>query len=91
MIYQYEAARDYDPSSDLAQIRASLLVINSADDERNPPELRAIDDSLTRVPGARYHLVDASAETAGHSTVMSAKWWKSVLAAWLESLPAFTR
>ena len=37
-IYQWEASRDYDPSAGLEQIKATLLAINAADDERNPPE-----------------------------------------------------
>src|SRR5262249_20788627 len=36
-IYQWEASRDYNPSDRLERIQASLLLINSADDERNPP------------------------------------------------------
>jgi hypothetical protein len=37
-IYQWEASRDYDASVGLPRIEAKLLAINSADDERNPPE-----------------------------------------------------
>jgi homoserine O-acetyltransferase/O-succinyltransferase len=32
------SSRDYNPSADLERIAAALLVINAADDERNPPE-----------------------------------------------------
>ncbi len=38
-IYSYEAARDYDPSPGLEKIKARVLAINAADDERNPVEL----------------------------------------------------
>ena len=39
LIYQYDASRDYNPASNLERIKARLLAINAADDERNPPEL----------------------------------------------------
>ena len=38
-MYQWNASRDFDPTPDLGKIKAALLVINSEDDERNPPEL----------------------------------------------------
>lgn len=91
VIYQYEAARDYDPSPDLGRITRPLLVVNAADDERNPPELQAIEYALRQVPGARYHLIEATAETTGHSTVMSAKWWKAALQSFLDTLPPVVR
>jgi homoserine O-acetyltransferase/O-succinyltransferase len=37
-VYQWEASHDYDPSSGMEKIEATLLAINAADDERNPPE-----------------------------------------------------
>src|ERR1700720_2579004 len=37
-IYQWQASHDYNPSSGLERIRATLLAINAEDDERNPPE-----------------------------------------------------
>lgn len=37
-LYQWDASRDYNPSPGLELIEAALLAINSADDERNPPE-----------------------------------------------------
>ena len=35
----WESSRDYNASPGLERIKATLLVINSADDERNPPGL----------------------------------------------------
>ena len=40
-IYGWEASRDYNPAPGLERTKATLLAINSADDERNPPELSA--------------------------------------------------
>jgi homoserine O-acetyltransferase len=37
-LYQRDASRDYNPSPGLERIQSALLAINSADDERNPPE-----------------------------------------------------
>src|ERR1019366_7441934 len=37
-IYQWEASHDYNPSTGLERIEATLLAINAADDERNPAE-----------------------------------------------------
>ncbi len=36
---QWDASRDDDPSSRLGLIQTYVLAINSADDERNPPQL----------------------------------------------------
>ena len=40
VIYQLDSSRDYDPAPKLARIAAPVLAINSADDERNPHEIR---------------------------------------------------
>ena len=51
--YQWDASRDYNASADLERIEATLLVINSADDERNPPELGLLDREIKRVKNGR--------------------------------------
>jgi homoserine O-acetyltransferase len=78
-IYSYEAARDYDPAPNLDKITARVLAINSADDERNPPELGILDREIKRVKNGRFHLVPASAETRGHGTTGDAEFWKHLL------------
>ena len=83
VIYQYESARDYNPSPKLESIKARLLAINSADDERNPPELGIMEREIKRVKQGQYLLIPASSETAGHGTVSRAKWWKHHLAEFL--------
>jgi homoserine O-acetyltransferase/O-succinyltransferase len=82
-IYSYEAARDYDPSPDLEKIKARVLAINSADDERNPIELGILDREIKRVKNGSYYQIPASAETRGHGTSGDAKWWKHLLPALL--------
>ena len=37
VLYQWDSSRDDNPSPGLERIRATLLAINAADDERNPP------------------------------------------------------
>lgn len=84
-LYQWESSGDYDPSLHLEKIQARVLVINSADDERNPPELGFMEKSLPRIKHAKLFLIPASPETAGHGTTGQAKWWTKVLGSTLES------
>ena len=86
-LYQWESSRDYDASAGLERIRATLLAINAADDERNPPELGVLDREIKRVKNGRVVLIPASEETAGHGTTGQAKFWKQHLAEVLQSAP----
>ena len=86
-LYQWDASRDYNPLSQLEKIKATLLAINSADDERNPPELNVMEKAIARVPKARLLLIPASDQTAGHGTTAQAKWWKKEVEALLQSTP----
>ncbi len=87
LLYAYSASSDYDPSPDLGRITAPTLAINSADDERNPPETGIMDKYLAQVKGARLLLVPASTETRGHGTLVMAKFYAGPLKDFLESLP----
>jgi len=86
-LYQWESSGDYDASPGLQRIRAAVLAINSADDERNPPELGIMERELKRVKDARLFLIPGSADTAGHGTTAQAKWWKLQLAEFLQRVP----
>ena len=86
-LYQWDASRDYNPSPNLEQIRAALLAINSADDERNPQETGIMERELTRVKNGRMYLIPASDETRGHGTTCLAKFWKHKVQELLESAP----
>ena len=79
LLYLYEASRDYNPAPKLEAIKARLLAINSADDERNPAELGIIEREIKRVTRGQYVLIPASDETSGHGTTSRAKWWKRYL------------
>ena len=87
-LYQWESSGDYDPSPSLERIRSPLLAINSADDERNPPELGIMERELKRVKNARLFLIPASEDTRGHGTTGMAKFWKLELKQFLDAAPA---
>jgi homoserine O-acetyltransferase len=86
-LYQWESSGDYDPGPGLGRIRATVLAINSADDERNPPELGIMERDLPKVASARLYLIPASEETRGHGTTGMARFWKAQLATFLASVP----
>ena len=86
-LYQWEASGDYNPAPRLARISARLLAINSADDERNPPELGVMERELKRIPGAALYLVPASAATRGHGTTALARFWAPALRELLATAP----
>ncbi len=89
-LYQWDASRDYDPSPGLGRIEAHVLAINSADDERNPPELGVMEREMARIRHARLLVVPGSAQTAGHGTTAQAKWWKEDFRGWLQAVPRGT-
>jgi homoserine O-acetyltransferase len=87
VLYQWDSSRDFNPSAGLEKITATLLAINAADDERNPPEVGILDREIKRVKNGKVLLLPASADTAGHGTTGSAKWYAKELAALLASAP----
>ncbi|HEX9500187.1 MAG TPA: hypothetical protein VGA10_00905, partial [Thermoanaerobaculia bacterium] len=68
ILYQWESSDDYNPSPGLERVRAALVAINSADDERNPPELGIMEKLMPRVAHGRYVLIPTSEQTRGHGT-----------------------
>ena len=89
-LYQWDSSRDYNPSPGLERITASLMAINSSDDERNPPELGVLEKEIKRVKNARILMIPGSEETAGHGTVARAKFWKTELESLMKSAPSIT-
>jgi homoserine O-acetyltransferase len=85
-LYQWESSGDYDPSTRLDNIKARVLAINSADDERNPPELGFMEKVLPRIKNSKLFLIPASSETIGHSTTGQAQWWVKELNSTLQSM-----
>jgi homoserine O-acetyltransferase len=86
-LYAWESSRDYDAAPGLDKIKAATLVINAADDERNPPETGILEREMKRMKNARLLLIPASENTAGHGTTGSAKWYAKELKELLESTP----
>jgi homoserine O-acetyltransferase/O-succinyltransferase len=86
-VYQWEASRDYNPTPSLEKIEAALLLINAADDERNPPETGVTDAALKRVKNGRLFLIPASNETRGHLTTGNAKFYKKQVEELLQTAP----
>jgi homoserine O-acetyltransferase len=86
-LYQWEASGDYNAAPGLERIKATLLAINSADDERNPPELGIMEREIKRVTNGRVLLIPASEDTFGHGTTSQARFWKQQLSDLLQTAP----
>lgn len=84
VMYQWASAADYNAAPDLSRIRAPLLAINSADDERNPPETGTMQASLKQVKHGRLLLIPASAETRGHATELNATFYAKQLGEFMQ-------
>jgi homoserine O-acetyltransferase len=89
-IYQWESSHDYNPAPLLEKIEATVLAINSADDERNPPETGLMDRALQRIRHAKLYLIPASTDTRGHLTTGSASFYRQQLQELLQSTPQRT-
>ena len=88
-MYQWDASRDFDPTNELGKIKAPVLAINSADDERNPTELGVLEPALAKLPSGKAYIIPESATTGGHGTTGSqAELYAEPLKAFLDSLPA---
>ena len=88
-MYQWDSSRDFDPSADLGKIKAHVLVINSADDERNPPELGILEKAMPQIANGETYIIPGSPETTGHGTTGGqAKLYAEPLAKFLEAVPA---
>ena len=86
-IYQWEASHDYDPSAGMEKIEATLLAINAADEERNPPETGVTEAAVKRIKNGKIYLIPASSETRGHLTTGDAKFYSGQLQELLRVTP----
>jgi homoserine O-acetyltransferase len=86
-IYQWQASHDYDAAPALSRIEATLLAINAADDERNPPETGVTMEAIKQIKNGKLYLIPASTETRGHGTTSGAKLYKQQLEELLKSAP----
>ncbi len=90
-VYQWDASHDFNPSAALEKIEAPVLVINAADDERNPPETGITDTAMKRIKNGRIHLIPASTATRGHATTGNAKFYSEQIRELLASAPPRTQ
>jgi homoserine O-acetyltransferase len=86
-LYQWGSSADYDASPGLERIHATLLAINAADDERNPPETGLMERELKRVKNGKLLLIPASEETRGHGTTGNAKFYSKQIEELLQTTP----
>jgi len=86
-LWQWSSAADYDASGDLEKIQATVLAINSTDDEINPPETGVMARAMKRLKNGRLFLILTSDETSGHLTTGHAKFYKHVLQRLLDAVP----
>jgi homoserine O-acetyltransferase/O-succinyltransferase len=86
-LYQWDSSRDYDPSPGVERIKTAVLAINSADDERNPPETGIMERELKRIKNVRFFLIPTSEDTRGHLTTVFAKFSKQQLQELLQTVP----
>jgi homoserine O-acetyltransferase len=86
-LWQWGSSADYDAAPGLEKIQAWVLAINSADDERNPPETAVEVEAMKRVKNGRIYLIPASDQTSGHITVGNARFYKQQLQDFLQMVP----
>ncbi len=71
--------RAREPSAELEKITAPFLLVNSADDFMNPPELGIAEREIKRVKRGRFVLLPASDSTHGHGMHSWAAFWQGEL------------
>jgi homoserine O-acetyltransferase len=74
----------------MEKIEATVLAINSADDERNPPETGVTEAAIKRIKNGRIYLIPASTETRGHLTTGNAKFYAGQVKELLATAPQKT-
>ena len=79
VLYWFESSWDYDPSSQLANIRAPLFAVNFADDLINATELGVMQQLVKNVPKGRYVEMPAGEQSYGHQTLAHPEIWKPYL------------
>ncbi len=86
-IYQWQSSHGFNAAPLLSSIQAPVLAINSADDERNPPETGTLVQAMAQVRDGRIYLIPASAKTSGHGTTSNAGFYVEQLRAFLNAAP----
>jgi homoserine O-acetyltransferase/O-succinyltransferase len=76
VIWEFDASRDYNPSSGLHLIQAPLLAVNFADDELNPVELGGLERGIAQVKYGRAVTLPVGPKSRGHQTLRIAEVWQ---------------
>ena len=87
VMYMWNASRHFDPTPKLGDIEASVLLILSQDDERNPVELPMLKEGMAMVPDGSVYIVPEDDETKGHGTTFNAAYYAEPLQEFLSGLP----
>ena len=86
-IYQWSASRGYNPAPGLGNVKAAVLAINAADDERCPPETGLMQRAMKLVHNGRLLVIPAGENTCGHGTNGLARFYKRELHKLLQTAP----
>jgi homoserine O-acetyltransferase len=86
-LWQWGSSGDYDAAPNLVKIEATLLAINAADDERNPPETGITEAAMKQVRNGKLLLIPASEKTSGHGTTGDARFYAKPLQELLQTTP----
>ncbi len=87
-LYQFDASRNYNPWPQLDKVKAPVLMINSADDFINPPEVDYFArEAIQKVTNSRFVLLPITDETRGHGTHTLPAIWGKYLEEFLQQLP----
>jgi len=77
LLYAFLASFDYDASPDLEKITAAFLLVNSADDFINPPELGIAEREMKRVKRGRFVMLPATEASHGHGMHSWSTFWQA--------------
>jgi homoserine O-acetyltransferase len=80
VLYQVASSRDYNPDPLLGTIQATVMAVNSADDQINPPELHIVEREIGKVKHAKFVLLPITSQTRGHGTHTLPLVWQKYLA-----------
>jgi homoserine O-acetyltransferase/O-succinyltransferase len=88
VIWEFDASRDYDPSSGLGLIQAPLLAVNFADDELNPVELGGLECAIAQLKRGRAVNLPVGPKSCGHQTLKIAEVWQDYVRQLLQQTEA---
>lgn len=85
VLYWFESSWDYDPSPELAKIRAPLFAVNFNDDLINATDLGVMQRLISQVPHGRFVEVPEGTHSYGHQTLAHPEVWRQYLVQLLDS------